>query len=122
MQPPVRERPVGMHQLGAQVLIAAILLPVIRADGMTPAGACREWPKPKIPDDRRGGERVWRAAKGTNRSAQFRRPTRVAAADAVRPQAAIFIPRGELRLMGQCLSNRNTLLVGRVRRQKRQMI
>jgi hypothetical protein len=76
---------VGIHQLGAQVLIAAILQPVIRADGMTPAGACREWPKPKIPDDRRGGERVWRAAKGTNRSAQFRLPTRVAAADAVRP-------------------------------------
>jgi hypothetical protein len=49
-----------MHQLCATVLIAAILLPVIRADGMTPAGACREWPKPKPPDDRRGGERVRR--------------------------------------------------------------
>jgi hypothetical protein len=47
-----------MHQLGAQVLIAAILRPVIRADGMTPAGACREWPKPKPADDRRGSERT----------------------------------------------------------------
>jgi hypothetical protein len=45
-----------MHQLGAQVLIAAILLRVIRAHGITPAGACREWPKPKPADDRRGGE------------------------------------------------------------------
>jgi hypothetical protein len=44
---------------------------------------------------------------GRTASAQFRRSTRVAAADAVRPQAAIFIPRGELRLMGQCLSDRN---------------
>jgi hypothetical protein len=47
-----------MRQLGAQVLIAAILLSVIRADGMTPAGACREWPKPKPAYDRRGGERL----------------------------------------------------------------
>jgi hypothetical protein len=47
-----------MRQLCASVLIAAISLPVIRADGMTPAGACRERPKPKTPDDRRGGERV----------------------------------------------------------------
>jgi hypothetical protein len=53
---PVRGRPVGMHQLCAQVLIAAILRPVIRADGMTPAGACREWPKLKSADDRRGCE------------------------------------------------------------------
>src|ERR1700720_841217 len=89
MPPPVRGRPVGMHQLCAQVLIAAILRPVIRADGMTPAGACREWPKSKTADDRRGSERLregnWLIAKRTNRSAQFRRPTRVAAADAVRP-------------------------------------
>jgi hypothetical protein len=61
-----------MRQLGVQVLIAAILRPVIRADGMTPAGACREWPKLKIPDDRRGTERVSaedcaHRAKGTNR-------------------------------------------------------
>ena len=60
-----------MHQLCAQVLIAAILRPVIRADGMTPAGACREWPKLKPPDDRRGTERVLAGdcahrAKGTN--------------------------------------------------------
>jgi hypothetical protein len=47
-----------MCQLCAQVLIAAILLPVIRADGMTPDGACREWPKPKTADDRRGSERL----------------------------------------------------------------
>jgi hypothetical protein len=47
-----------MRQLCAAVLIAAILLPVIRADGMTPAGACREWPKPKPADDRRGAERL----------------------------------------------------------------
>jgi hypothetical protein len=47
-----------MHQLGAQVLIAAILLPVIRDDGMTLGGACREWPKPKPADDRRGSERI----------------------------------------------------------------
>src|SRR5580704_11099515 len=85
MTPPVRGRPAGMHQLWAQVLIAAILRPVIRADRMTPAGACGEWRKPEPADDRRGGERVWRGAKGTNRSAQLRRPTRVAAADAVRP-------------------------------------
>jgi hypothetical protein len=69
-----------MHQLRAQVLIAAILLRVIRADEMTPAGACREWPKPA--DDRRGGERVPRDRPVTRsvrtRSAQFRRPTRVA--------------------------------------------
>jgi hypothetical protein len=32
--------------------------PALRADGMTPAGACREWPNPKPADDRRGGERV----------------------------------------------------------------
>jgi hypothetical protein len=78
-----------MHQLFAQVLIAAILRPVIRADGITSAGACREWPKPKSPDDRRGAERARgdaaHHAKGTNRSAQFRRPTRVAASDAVPP-------------------------------------
>ena len=49
---------IGVHQLGAQVLIAAILLPVIRDDGMTLGGACREWPKPKPADDRRGSERI----------------------------------------------------------------
>jgi hypothetical protein len=69
-----------MRQLCASVLIAAISLPVIRADGKTPAGACREWPKPKTPDDRRGGERVRDGtqliAKRTNQSAQFRGPTR----------------------------------------------
>src|SRR6202030_454783 len=53
------------------VLIAAILRPVIRADGMTHAGACRDWPMPKLPDDRRGAERVRAGdrayrAKGTN--------------------------------------------------------
>jgi hypothetical protein len=53
-----------MRQLGAQVLIAAILLPVIRADGITPDGACREWPNPKPADDRRGGERVRRDRDG----------------------------------------------------------
>jgi hypothetical protein len=94
-------------QLCAAVLIAAILLPVIRADGLTPAGACREWPMPKIPDDRRGAERLRAgdcaiARRVRTASAQFRRSTRVAAADAVRPQAAIFQPSGELRLMGQC--------------------
>jgi hypothetical protein len=31
-----------MRQLCAKILIAAILPPVIRADGMTLAGACRE--------------------------------------------------------------------------------
>jgi hypothetical protein len=46
------------RQLCAAVLIAAILRPVIRADRMTPVGACREWPKPKIADDRRGAERL----------------------------------------------------------------
>jgi hypothetical protein len=97
MRPPVRERPVGLHQLGAKVLIAAILCPVIRADGMAPAGACRERPKPELADDRRGTERVRAGglrlrAKGTNRSAQFRRSTRVAAADAVPPRnSAAFL-------------------------------
>jgi hypothetical protein len=80
-----------MRQLCASVLIAAISLPVIRADRMTPAGASREWPKPKTPDDRRGCERVREGtqliAKRTNQSAQFRGPTRGAAADAVRPPA-----------------------------------
>jgi hypothetical protein len=47
-----------MYQLCAQVLTAAILRPVIRADGMSKVGACREWPKPEPADDRRGGERV----------------------------------------------------------------
>ena len=47
-------------QLCATVLIAAIPPPVIRTDGMTPAGACRDWPEPKPPDDRRDGERVRR--------------------------------------------------------------
>jgi hypothetical protein len=83
-----------MHQLRAQVLIAAILLPVIRADGMTPAGACREWPKPKPADDRRGGERMRRdvpiARRVRTASAQFRRSTRGAAADAVCPPVRPF--------------------------------
>ena len=87
---PPRQRPVEMHQLCATVLIAAIPLPVIRADGMTPSGACREWPKPKPADDRRGVERVRRDVRPSREevrtaSAQFRRSTRVAAADAVRP-------------------------------------
>jgi hypothetical protein len=34
-----------MHELGAQVLIAAILLPVIRDDGMT-LGGCSTWRQP----------------------------------------------------------------------------
>jgi hypothetical protein len=59
-------------QLCAAVLIAAIQRPVIRADGTALVGACREWPKPKIADDRRGAERVRgtyfaHRAKGTNR-------------------------------------------------------
>jgi len=58
MRPPVRERPVEIRQLCAEVLIAAILRPVIRADGMTTVGACREWPKAEAADDRRDGERV----------------------------------------------------------------
>jgi hypothetical protein len=58
MRPPVRERPVWIRQLCAEILIAAILRRVIRADGMTTVGACREWPKPEPADDRRGGERV----------------------------------------------------------------
>jgi hypothetical protein len=45
-------------QLCAAVLIAAILRPVIRADGMTHASACRDWTMPKLADDRRGAERV----------------------------------------------------------------
>jgi hypothetical protein len=57
-----------MHQLCAQVLIAAILLPVIHDDGMIPVGACREWPKPKTADDRRDGERV-REGNSTHREA-----------------------------------------------------
>jgi hypothetical protein len=57
-----------MHQLGAQVLIAAILLPVIRDDGMIPVGASREWPKPEPADDRRGGDRV-REGNSTHREA-----------------------------------------------------
>ena len=58
MRPPVGERPVGMYQLCAPVLIAAILRSVIRAAEMTPVGACREWPMPKTADDRRGTERM----------------------------------------------------------------
>ena len=54
LRPPVREQPVWMRQLCAPVLTAAISLPVIRVDGMTPAGARREWPcttgcQPKTP-------------------------------------------------------------------------
>jgi hypothetical protein len=70
-----------MHQLCAAVLIAAILVPVIRADGMTHAGACRDWPMPKLPDDRRGAERVPAGTAAVARRvrtdrAQFRRSTR----------------------------------------------
>jgi hypothetical protein len=46
-----------MNQLCAAVLIAAILRPVIRADRTIRVGACRDWPMPKKPDDRRGAER-----------------------------------------------------------------
>jgi hypothetical protein len=94
-----------MHQLGAQVLIAAILLPVIRDDGMTLGGACREWPKPKPADDRRGSERI---GAGTMPSREAYEPERtvpaldrVAAADAVRPlQVTIFIPQRQATARG----------------------
>jgi hypothetical protein len=68
-----RARAAGRElQLCATVLIAAILRPVIRADRTTLVGACRDWPKPKEPDDRRGAERQPEGnrshrAKGTNR-------------------------------------------------------
>jgi hypothetical protein len=77
MRPPVRERPVWWPNCARQGLIAAILLPVIRANGTTHVGACREWPMPKPTDDRRGIDSV------RPERAQFRRSTRVAAADAV---------------------------------------
>jgi hypothetical protein len=54
-----RARAAGQEvQLCAAVLIAAILRPVIRADGMTHAGACRDRPKLKPADDRRDAERL----------------------------------------------------------------
>jgi hypothetical protein len=38
----VEGRPVEMPNGAGEVLVAAILRPVIRADGMTPIGACHE--------------------------------------------------------------------------------
>src|ERR1700730_6327971 len=124
MRPPVGERPVGMYQLCAPVLIAAILRSVIRAAEMTPVGACREWPMPKLADDRRGAERV-RAEDCAHRAKGTTRKRTVPALDPgggsrCRPAAlsSIFIRRGEPRLMGQCsdLTRSGRRLPGRARR------
>ena len=74
-------RPAGLPltNCAVKVLIAAITVTMIRDGRTSIAGACRAWTKLEAADDRP------RERKGTNRSAQFRRPTRLAAADAVQP-------------------------------------
>jgi hypothetical protein len=106
-----RARAAGQEvQLCAAVLIAAILLPVIRADGMTPAGVCRDWPMPKIPDDRRGAERV-RAGDGAHRAMSTNRKRTVPALDPgggsrCRPPASShFHPSGRAAAQGTVLRN-----------------
>ena len=61
-----------------KVLIAAILHPAIRVTRTKAGGACRAPTLLKPADDRRG------SGTGTNRRGAFRRPTRLAATDAVR--------------------------------------
>jgi hypothetical protein len=79
-------------QLCAAVLLAAILRPVIRAAGATRVGACREWPKPKPADDRRGAERV-RAG-----DCPFARSVRTAAhSSGARPGGRQPIPSGRFK-------------------------
>jgi hypothetical protein len=79
VRPAVRGQPVGTLNCARPVLIAAILLPAIHEDGTTRVGACRAWSLSKPADDRRGTDSV------RTIRAQFRCPTRVAAADAVPP-------------------------------------
>ena len=57
----------------------AIKVTAIRDGRISNGGACREWTKLESAGDRRGGGRV------RTESAQFRRPTRLAATDAVQP-------------------------------------
>jgi hypothetical protein len=94
-------------QLCAAVLIAAILLPVIRAVGTTPVGACREWPKPEIADDRRAAERVPRGVlspsrEGTNRKRTVPALDPGAAADAVRPLTLTDVRQELMSHTAQC--------------------
>ena len=76
-RPTVGGPPDSIRQRAAQVLIAAILHPTIRGARITTGGACRAWALLKPADDRRG------SGTGSNRRRAFRRPTRLAATDAV---------------------------------------
>jgi len=76
-----------------KVLIAAITVTTIRDARTSNAGAGREWAKPESAVDRPRERRV------RTGSAQFRRPTRIAAVDAVQSLTQIMVENsGDRRL------------------------